>query len=38
MVNNYLKNNTGLMKEYDYKKNKNIDLDTLKLSSNKKIW
>lgn len=26
------------MKEYDYKKNKNIDLDTLKLSSNKKIW
>ena len=38
MGNNYLKDNTELMKEYDYKKNKNIDLDTLTLGSNKKIW
>ena len=37
-MNNLLKNNNTLMKEYDYKKNKDINLDRLTLGSNKKIW
>lgn len=35
---NYLKNNKELMKEYNYEKNKNSDLNTLTLSSDKKVW
>ena len=34
---NYLKDNKKLMKEYNYEKNKQFDLDTLKLGSDKKI-
>ena len=35
---NYLKDNNELMKEYNYEKNKNIDLNVVTVGSNKKIW
>ena len=35
---NYLKDNKELMKEYNYEKNKNIDLNVVTVGSNKKIW
>ena len=35
---NYLKDNKELMKEYNYEKNKDIDIDKLTLGSSKKIW
>lgn len=35
---NFLKDNKKLMKEYNYEKNKDIDIDKLTLGSNKKIW
>jgi CRISPR/Cas system CMR-associated protein Cmr1 (group 7 of RAMP superfamily) len=35
---NYLKDNKELMKEYNYDKNKEIDLESLTLGSDKKIW
>ena len=34
----YLKDNVKLMKEYNYEKNKDIDLNNLTLGLNKKIW
>ena len=34
----YLKDNKELMKEYDYEKNKNLDLDNLLEGSGKKAW
>lgn len=34
---NYLKDNKKLMKEYDYKTNATINLNDLKIGSNKKI-
>lgn len=35
---NLLKNNKELMKKYNYEKNKNINLETITLGSNTKIW
>ncbi len=35
---NFLKDNSELMKEYNYEKNKNFDLDSLKPMSHQKIW
>ena len=35
---NYLKDNKELMKEYDYDKNTDFDLDTLTLGSKKEVW
>ena len=37
-IMNLLKDTAELMKEYNYEKNSNVDLDTLLLGSNKKIW
>ena len=37
-MSNLLKNNKELMNEYDFEKNKNIDLNTITCNSNKKIW
>ena len=38
MYNNLLKNNKKLMTEYNFDKNNNLNLDTLTLGSDKKIW
>lgn len=38
MTKEYLKDNTELMKEYDYEKNKELDLNILTLGSHRKIW
>ncbi len=38
MTNNLLKDNKELMKEYNYVKNKNFDLDSITLGMDKKIW
>lgn len=35
---NLLKNNKSLMKEYNYNKNQNFDINKLTLGSDKKIW
>ena len=35
---NYLIENKKLKKEWDYKKNKDILIENLKLGSNKKVW
>lgn len=35
---NYLKDNKELMKEYDYDKNIEFDLNTLTLGSDRKVW
>lgn len=37
-MSNYIKDNKKIMNEYDYEKNKGIDLDTLTTGSWKKIW
>ena len=37
-MSNLLKDNKELMKKYNYEKNKNIDLETITLGSNTKIW
>ena len=37
-LSNLLKDNKELMKEYYFKKNKDVDLDNLKPFSSKKIW
>lgn len=37
-LSNLLKDNKELMEKYYYEKNKNVDLNTLTLGSNKKIW
>ena len=37
-MSNYLKDNKELMKEYDFEKNKDIDLDSITLGSEKSIW
>ena len=37
-MSNLLKDNKKLMKEYDYEKNKNIELDSLTLGTSKKVW
>ena len=37
-MSNYIKDNKKIMNEYDYEKNKGIDLDTLTTGSGKKIW
>mgnify|MGYP003289568836 CR=1 FL=1 len=37
-MSNLLKDNKELMKEYDYDKNCNIDIDKITVGSNKKIW
>ncbi len=37
-MSNLLKDNKELMEKYYYEKNKNVDLNTLTLGSNKKIW
>ena len=37
-LTNLLKENDNLMKEYDYEKNKNIELDKITLGSSKKVW
>ena len=38
MTSNLLKNNEKLMTEYNFDKNSNLNLDTLTLGSDKKIW
>ena len=35
---NLLKNHINLMNEYNYEKNKNLDLDKVTMGSNEKIW
>ena len=37
-TSNYLKDNKDLMREYDYEKNIDLDLNKITLGSNKKIW
>lgn len=37
-MDNLLKNNSDLMSEYNYEKNKDIDLDKLTVGSGKKVW
>lgn len=37
-MSNYLKDNKELMKEYDFEKNQDLDLDSITLGSHKKIW
>lgn len=37
-LSNLLKDNTFIMKYWDYKKNMNNDLDKLTIGSNKKVW
>lgn len=37
-MSNLLKDNLKLMKEYNYEKNKDVDLNSLKPKSHKKIW
>ena len=37
-MNDLLKNNKTIMKEYNYQKNTNIDLNTISSGSGKKIW
>ena len=37
-MSNLLKDNKELIKEYDYKKNSNVDLNVLTLGSGRKIW
>ena len=37
-MSNLLKDNKELMKEYNYKKNTDVDLDSITLGSTKKIW
>ena len=37
-MSNYLKDNEKLIKEYNYERNKNIDLSSLTCGSGKKIW
>ena len=37
-MSNYLKDNKELMKEYDFEKNKNIDLKNITLGSEKTVW
>ncbi len=37
-MSDYLKDNKELMKEYDFEKNKDIDLDSITLGSEKTIW
>lgn len=38
MKSNLLKDNEDLMKEYDYEKNINIDLNKIAIGSGKKVW
>lgn len=38
ILSNFLINNKELMTEYSYDKNKDVDIDSLKLGSAKKIW
>lgn len=35
---NYLKDDKELMKEYDFKKNSELEINKLRLKSNKKVW
>ena len=35
---NYLKDNKKIMKQYDYEKNNDIDLEKLTIGTNKKVW
>ena len=35
---NYLKDNEKIMKEYDYEKNKDIDLEKLTIGTHKTVW
>ena len=35
---NYLKDNEKIMKEYDYEKNKDINLEKLTIGTHKKVW
>ena len=37
-MSNYLKDNKELMKQWDYEKNKSLDLDKLTIGSSKKAW
>ena len=37
-MSNLLKDNTELMKEYNYTKNADLDLDKITIGTSKKIW